>query len=275
MARARNIKPGFFANDQLAEIEPLGRLLFAGLWTIADREGRLEDRPKKIKAALLPYDDCDIDNLLTALHYAGFISRYVVDGQNYIQIINFAKHQNPHPKEALSIIPAIPIKESEKQLTSNLLESGETITKNTDSPIPITIPSDSPTPITAGQGGSQREPKKENHFNEFWLAYPRKDAKKDAWKAWGQLKPGNDLFVEIMAGLEKAKKSRDWIKDNGQFIPYAATWVRGERWKDETSSLPVNKSSPIDLLHEIMEGSDSSGQQTDDQVFREDFRGIP
>jgi hypothetical protein len=61
MARARNIKPGFFANDVLAEIDPLGRLLFAGLWTIADREGRLEDRIKKIKAQILPYDDCDCD----------------------------------------------------------------------------------------------------------------------------------------------------------------------------------------------------------------------
>jgi len=64
MARARNIKPGFFMDDVLAEIEPLGRILFAGLWCIADREGRLEDRPKRIKAEVLPYDECDMDNLL-------------------------------------------------------------------------------------------------------------------------------------------------------------------------------------------------------------------
>ena len=48
MARARILKPGFFANELLAEIHPYGRLLFAGLWTLADREGRLEDRPKRI-----------------------------------------------------------------------------------------------------------------------------------------------------------------------------------------------------------------------------------
>jgi hypothetical protein len=64
MARARNIKPGFFLNDELAECEPLARLLFAGLWCIADREGRLEDKPKRIKVEILPYDDCDIDYLL-------------------------------------------------------------------------------------------------------------------------------------------------------------------------------------------------------------------
>lgn len=72
MARARNIKPGFFQNELLAEIDPLGRLLFAGLWTIADREGRLEDRAKRIKVALLPYDDCDIDGLLGQLEKHGF-----------------------------------------------------------------------------------------------------------------------------------------------------------------------------------------------------------
>ena len=95
MARSRNIKPGFFLNDQLAEIEPLGRLLFAGLWCIADREGRLEDRPRRIKAEVLPYDNCDVDELLNQLAGRGFIVRYEVDGEGYIQVVNFIKHQNP------------------------------------------------------------------------------------------------------------------------------------------------------------------------------------
>jgi hypothetical protein len=105
MARSRNIKPGFFLNDLLAEIEPLGRLLFAGLWTIADREGRLEDRPKKIKAAVLPYDDCDVDHLLNELSKRDFIIRYEVNGEKYIQIVKWEKHQNPHYKEVKSEIP--------------------------------------------------------------------------------------------------------------------------------------------------------------------------
>ena len=105
MARARNIKPGFFSNDVLAECEPLARLLFAGLWTIADREGRLEDRPKRIKAELLPYDDCNIDALLDALHSKGFILRYSVENQQLIQILAFTKHQNPHKNEVHSTLP--------------------------------------------------------------------------------------------------------------------------------------------------------------------------
>lgn len=96
MARARNIKPGFFTNDRLAEISPLGRLLFAGIWTIADREGRLDDRPKKIKAEVLPYDACDVERLLQDLHEVGFIRRYEAGGHRFIQVVKWSKHQNPH-----------------------------------------------------------------------------------------------------------------------------------------------------------------------------------
>ena len=55
MARARNIKPGFFKNEFLADLPFETRLLFIGLWTLADREGRLEDRPRKIKMELFAY----------------------------------------------------------------------------------------------------------------------------------------------------------------------------------------------------------------------------
>ncbi len=101
----RTLKPGFFTNDLLAEIKPLGRLLFAGLWTIADREGRLEDRAKKIKAEILPYDNCDVNNLLAELERFGFILRYKIEEARFIQILNFTKHQSPHIKEPPSIIP--------------------------------------------------------------------------------------------------------------------------------------------------------------------------
>lgn len=105
MARSRNIKPGFFTNDELAECSAYARLLFAGLWTIADKEGRLDDRPKKIKALVLPFDTVDCDELLTQLHAKNFITRYSVEGSGYIQINNWKKHQNPHCKESASDIP--------------------------------------------------------------------------------------------------------------------------------------------------------------------------
>lgn len=112
--RARNIKPGFFKNEYLANLDPLVRLLFTGLWCLADREGRLEDRPGKIKIAVLPCDDCDVDRMLEDLARPQgpdgerFIRRYAVDGRRCIQVLNFVRHQNPHVREAASMLPAPP-----------------------------------------------------------------------------------------------------------------------------------------------------------------------
>lgn len=99
MARSRNIKPAFFLNDCLADIHPLGRLLFIGLWTIADFKGCLAYSPRKIKAQVLPYDDCDIEALMINLEQARFIRKYVNCGNTYIKITAFEAHQNPHKNE--------------------------------------------------------------------------------------------------------------------------------------------------------------------------------
>ena len=106
MSRSRNIKPAIMNNEDLADLEPLTRLLFIYLWMLADREGRLEDRPKRIGAQALPYDrTADVDAMLNGLKNAGFIDRYEVGGVACIQVINFAKHQTPHVREQASSLP--------------------------------------------------------------------------------------------------------------------------------------------------------------------------
>lgn len=118
MARARLIKPGFFTNEDLTELRPperattvpaaalAARLCYEGLWLLADRSGRLEDRPKRIKGLLFPYEDFDVELLLEALAQGGFIVRYVEDGEHYLCIPTFLKHQTPHHREPDSTIPA-------------------------------------------------------------------------------------------------------------------------------------------------------------------------
>ncbi len=128
--RSRNIKPGFFENEVLGVLPPLTCLLFAGLPCLADREGRLEDRPIRIKGLLFPYREYpDIDGDLTVLARSGFIVRYESDGGRYIQIANFKKHQSPHHTERKSDIP--PPRESRKSNGENPPDS-----LIPDSPIP-------------------------------------------------------------------------------------------------------------------------------------------
>ncbi len=109
MPRKRYIKPGFFKNEELAELPPLVRIFFQGLWCWADREGRLEDRPKRLKSEIMPYDNLNAEGALVKLQSAGFIIRYTcktdVSENKIIQIVNFKKHQDIHVNEAASNLP--------------------------------------------------------------------------------------------------------------------------------------------------------------------------
>ena len=85
---------------------PHARLLFIGLWTIADREGLLKDLVPVIAGQIFPFEPkINVDNLLGLLHNGGFITRYEKDGGKYICINNFKKHQSIHPHEEASVIP--------------------------------------------------------------------------------------------------------------------------------------------------------------------------
>ena len=229
--RARNIKPSFFANDVLAEIDPLGRLLFIGLWCLADREGRLEYRPKKIKAALFPYEEIDVPHLVSMLDTKKFIMRYNVDEMDLIKVINFEKHQTPHINETPSILPPSPIcRNQKKHLPRTNTKQTSTKHDNThdhaDSGFLI--------PDSLIPNASTNDP-----FENFWKLYPRKVCKNDAIRSWDKIvKEGLtlDLFTEIIKGLYRARLSRDWTKENGTYIPYPATWLNGKRWTDELSS---------------------------------------
>ena len=120
MARIRQIKPEFFIDDELAQCSRDARLLFIGLWVIADREGRLENRPGKIKAQVFPYDADmtaqKIGALLQQLAGKSFIIAYTAGERKLIQIRSFVRHQHCHVKEAASTLPPCP-----DQLASNAL----------------------------------------------------------------------------------------------------------------------------------------------------------
>ncbi len=138
MARSRTVKPGFFLNEHLAVKSSNARLLFIGLLQQADCEGRLEDRPLRLKAAIFPYEEADVEALLEELASGPekFIVRYQVSGQRYIAIPTFAKHQNPHSKErqAGSRIPAFQCGD----VTGPLLGHDGDVT-GTNPAVPITL----------------------------------------------------------------------------------------------------------------------------------------
>lgn len=230
MARTRSIKPGFFDNDVLGSMKPLARLLFIGLWCQADRAGRLEDRPKKLKKTILGYDDIttdDVDKMLEELQENGFIIRYQANSMDYIQVINFEKHQNPHKKEKESEIPPPYGSEPEPQ-SKNQAARDSDISQDADEKEPCAEPEDG-----QASGESQKQSTLERRFELFWAAYPKKKAKKTAFNAFKRLNPDENLFNRIMEAIGRARTSKEWLKDGGQFIPHPSTWLNGGCWEDE------------------------------------------
>lgn len=240
--RARTIKPGFFSNDVLAECEPLARLLFAGLWTVADREGRLEDRPKKIKAEVLPYDDCDIESLLNQLAEYGFVTRYKVNGVGYIQINNFNKHQNPHMKEVGSSIPAPDEKntKSEQELsehhTSTVLAPTLTGTDRAlsllPSPLSITLTSEDKSSSVKMVAPKEKfkPPEYPPEFDEFWREYPKTaDSKQTAFKAYQKaIKTTGVSHENLITGV---RKSREYLEATGTPPKHPSTFLNKRSWE--------------------------------------------
>jgi len=218
MARARNLKPGFFQNEFLAELGMEAQLLYAGLWTLADRAGRLEDRPLRIKSQIFPYYKVDVNAVLDQLHagHDPFIQRYEVDGIRYIQIIKFEKHQNPHVKEGASTIPA-PGKHSASTSLARPLPS---------SPIPQPLtpnlqPDAPPVQKSVFAGAA---------FEKIWSRYPKRLGRKEAEKHFkaSVRNPGEYRLIEV--ALDNYKRYIHDKKIDEQFIKMGSTWFNN--WRD-------------------------------------------
>lgn len=141
--KSRIIHHGFFTNAKLIKLKFEVRLYFAGLWTIADKEGRLEYDPDQFKISLFPGDDVDIEVMTKQLESADFV--YLDADRKYLQITNWKKHQKPHWNETESEIDEfqqVTLIESNKSLESPLKVSiikskSKIISKSKNSEIPF------------------------------------------------------------------------------------------------------------------------------------------
>jgi hypothetical protein len=239
--RSRNIKPGFFENEKLAELPALTRILFAGLWCYADREGRFEWRPKRIKALILPYDDCNVEEMLMSLHAAKFLYTYTTGNDMFGLLPKFKVHQNPHPHEAKSILPSPPENVEQIQCHDMSLQCNVMSREcNADILIPdILIPERatlSILPFSEKPENGDRAKVKQRHvygkdFERAWSNHGRKDGSKyKAEKKWKHLTKIGELpsLDEILEAQDRAKQTTKW-RDG--YCPYFETWLNGRMWE--------------------------------------------
>lgn len=96
-----------------------------------------------------------------------------------------------------------------------------------------------------------RRPKDEHpHFAAFWSAYPRKTAKPNAMTAFARLDPDSDTLAAMLAALDVQRRSVDWCKDGGRYIPHPATWINARRWEDQMPE--VNKPQTPERVYDVI-----------------------
>lgn len=270
MARARNIKPGLFKNEILGVADPLYTLLFEGLWVLADREGRMEDRPLRIKAEIFPYrDGINMDDMLSWLASNGFIRRYVVANKPYIAVCEFVKHQNPHKNESASEIPAPDNVQSISEKIGNISDlicGTRADSLYSDSLIPDSPSTDNATYVAGADSAKPAKAGYSPEFEEAWRAYPARpgSSKADAYKAWNaRIKEG----VSVHALIDGAKRYADYCRacrTEPGFIKQPATFFGpGHHYdSDWTPTGPLHGHKPILNKQEALEARNRSvGEQ--------------
>ena len=133
-------------------------------------------------------------------------ARIILRAGNLIEIVNWKEYQSEYQRQ-------VPQRQAQKA-------------KEQAAPVP------------------KRERKKADNtlFIQFWAAYPKKQARGAAERAFAKVKPSQELLDTMLAAIERAKASKDWQKDGGQFIPMPATWLNARRWEDEQTAIATRHS---------------------------------
>ena len=301
MPRARNIKPGFFRNELLVELNFETRLLFIGLWTLADKAGRLEDRPLKIKIELFPADPLDVSSMLHALTMHGFITRYTVDGKKYIQIDKFLKHQRPHHKEQESSLP--PLSKEDKDEGKNkketkgcaylddtqFMDESSTVQEEPKKELlaPLIPDTGYLIPDTRENNGpSGDEPARnkkspsnkftESEFEEFWKTCRENwhgvtGTKIEAKKEFLKLSHSSEDLTEItrLTLVEcQARKRQNNAEGFAENMKHVCRWLKYRGWESVADRPRPSASSHKPWLHDSSQGSDAERYAILQEVLR-------
>lgn len=236
MARGRMISKSFSTSakrDALMVACPkmaeFCEFLFVMLVTHADDQGRLPGDELTVKLQIDPVSRRKLPDFVAALHLlhqVGLILWYQVEGKKLIQIVKFAEHQdlkghNLRPGK----LPECPGIEAFIGGKRDVGEVGESSPKPPLSKENVSEGKLSEVNLT--------QPGEEERFGVFWQAYPKKVGKDAARKAFEKRTVGDDLLARMLGAIEQQKHSREWVKDDGQFIPHPATWLNAGRWEDE------------------------------------------
>ena len=121
--------------------------------------------------------------------------------------------------------------------------NGQMRSAQTGAPIPDSKPDVKPNDTPLPPAGEKEKPNiYGERFARFWAAYPRKQAKGNAEKAFKRLKVSEELLEKMLTAIDWQKRTDEWKSDDGKFIPHPASWLNSKRWEDEKSNYTTAES---------------------------------
>ena len=246
MAEGRMLKRNISESRRLAELQTdQARLLWTWMMPYLDSEGRFHASPDIVKGKVVPrlktFTEKNIGSFIKDMARLGLIILYEVDGELLLQYRNFDRFQNIKKDRESAPLPG----PSDQDLLR--IESGSDQDQ-------IRIKSQgTPEQLIRNIREVKRRDVNIRAFEIFWNLYPKKKAKADAEKAWKKINPDPDLEETIISKIKLATQHEDWIKDDGKFIPYPASWLNGKRWQDDLNTKPKggNGSTPPQPIYSV------------------------
>lgn len=242
---SRILKESICTSENLATISAEAEVLFYRLIVKADDFGLYHGNPKIIASLLFPLSvptEKKVASWLSELCKAGLVATYTAeDGKKYLKLLSWDKHQNRRAQKSKFPLPCSLDSICTQQETNEGFDTCAQM--QADSSVNVNENVNEKRKRVSAQRGAGVD----DTFDQFWSVYPRKVGKKDAVKVWNQIRPNPDLTNKIVQGVERWKRSEQWTKDDGRFIPYPATFLRGERWNeyDRAEVIPSPKPATV------------------------------
>lgn len=241
----RGIKPETFTDDKILQVSPLARWLFIGMWTQACDNGHVEDNHVQLKVRLLPMDSCDVHGLVSELISQGLL----IQGEGFLKVPNLTKHQKMDRRFLVFCkwcdrdeeVRFSPSDKLERYSKSNVVHDEEdasegAVTSGTRRVHDVQATGTQRALVDEGEGEGEGElnpsstADAEDEFAEWYSAYPRKEAKGAARKAFKTARKKTSL-ESLMAGLTRYTESIQGKERT--FIALPGSWLNAERWEDE------------------------------------------
>ncbi|MGU3496117.1 hypothetical protein ACLBXM_18910 [Xanthobacteraceae bacterium A53D] len=287
MSRIRSIHPGIYTDEAWASVSVAARWMCMGICTEADDNGVFEWKPLQLKMRIFPADTVDVPALLEELCGAGIVRSFEAEGKKYGALRNFCRFQRPRkPKSWFAITDEVrafvaldadaagddehedgPVrKKSEprdfgltevppKSEKSPQMEDGGWKRENKTLPLlaaedePASDLKVQPKEPPASTAGKPRRASRDETFERFKAAYPKRDGQQD----WPKAREAFDRFASngadpeaIIRGAELyAADVRRRGVEKTQFVKQARTWLNGKLWLEMNELATPSTSPPV------------------------------